>query len=243
MFACRRWVLYGWVAICLPVSAQTITRRAVVRDDGRREGKCTVEVVVDERAEVEIRGDSAMLRNISGNPPEWRRFQCNAAMPAVPLNFTFKGIDGRGSQRLIRNPSDGGPAIIQIEDTKGGKEGYTFDVMWNGAGDPRRVNGGFGGPTDNNFNRDRGFGARTGFDRAMRDCEEAIIDQALDRLRPQAVVIRRTAMDDDLGRGDWIVGNFEVRRGRDWDRYRFQCSYNFVTGRVNSADFETAGRR
>lgn len=91
--------------------------------------------------------------------------------------------------------------------------------------------------------RDRGFGARTGFDDAMRSCEEAVIDLAMNRLRPQAIVIRRTATDDNPGRQDWIVGTFEVRTGRDWDRYRFECSMNFSTGRVRNADFRPAGRR
>ena len=249
-----RWILIAGMGVAtagLSAQAQTLPRKASIQGSGQSaEGKCTIEVVVSGAAEVEIQGDTAMLRNLSGDSPEWRRFQCNAVMPRVPLRFRFEGIDGRGRQILDRNPSDGGPAIIRIEDRKGGSEGYTFDVMWNGAGDPR---GGLAGPgpggsgRDRNFDRDgdrgRGFGGRTSFEDAMRNCEDATIDEALDRLRPQVIVIRRTAVDNNPGRADWIVGNFDVRRGRDWDRYRFQCSVNFNTGRVRSADFEPAGRR
>jgi len=57
-------------------------------------------------------------------------------------------------------------------------------------------------------------------------------------------VIRRTAIDDGPGRRDWVIGNFEVRQGRDRDRdrdtYRFQCSVDFDSGRVRSADFQPA---
>ena len=51
---------------------------------GGDSGKCTVEVVVDGAAEVEIRGDNAVLRNLKGQPPQWRRFECNAPLPANP---------------------------------------------------------------------------------------------------------------------------------------------------------------
>ena len=119
--------------------------------------------------------------------------------------------------------------------------------MWNGAGGPRGADRAFGGAPGGGRDRDRdpyrGLGARTGFDDTMRSCEEAVIEEAMDRLRPQVIVIRRTAGDDNPGRQDWIVGMFEVRRGREWDRYRFECSMNFSTGRVRSADFRTAGNR
>ncbi len=248
-----KWMISvcGLLLFSMISRAQTLPRRASISGDGQaREGKCTIEVVVDEIAEVEIRGENGLLRNLSGRPAQWRRFQCNAPMPLVPLGFRFQGVDGRGKQQLVENPSSSGTVIIRIEDDKGGTEGYTFDVMWTGAGDPRQAKGGFGGGIgggrDSDFNRDRGgrgFGARTGFDEGMRSCEDAVIDQALDRLHPQVIVIRRTASDDNPGRNDWIVGTFEVRRGRDWDRYRFECLVNFNSGRARDVSFQPAGRR
>jgi hypothetical protein len=53
-------------------------------------------------------------------------------MPMNPAEFRFNGIDGRGRQTLMREPGRGGPAVIRIEDPKGGREGYTFDVEWLG---------------------------------------------------------------------------------------------------------------
>jgi len=58
-----------------PLSAQE-QRRAVMRGGGGNQGKCTIEVVVDGVAEVEIRGDSAFLRTTAGQPAQWRRFEC-----------------------------------------------------------------------------------------------------------------------------------------------------------------------
>jgi hypothetical protein len=85
---------------------------------------------VDGAAEVEIRGETAILRNLEGRPSQWRRFVCNAPMPSNPAGFRFAGVDGRGRQTLVRSPEGGAPAIVRIEDPQGGSEGYTFDVFW-----------------------------------------------------------------------------------------------------------------
>jgi hypothetical protein len=115
------------------LGAQTFQRSASLRAGGNgRDGKCTIEVVVDGAADVEIRGTSAWLRNLEGRPPEWRRFECTGVLPSNPANVRFLGIDGRGRQTLIRDPRDGGVAVVRIEDPKSGSEGYTFDIIWSG---------------------------------------------------------------------------------------------------------------
>ena len=115
----------------ISLSAQTLQRRADITGGGdRNRGKCTIEVVVDGAAEVEIRGDTALLRNLEGRPPQWRRFVCNVPMPVNPAGFRFAGVDGRGRQTLVRSPEGGAPAIVRIEDPQSGSEGYTFDVFW-----------------------------------------------------------------------------------------------------------------
>src|SRR5437868_2712896 len=97
-----------WVAAVLGIaggvaaSGQTFERRANFTGSGGPEGKCTIEVVVDGAAEVEIRGDRGVLRNLRGNPAQWRRFECSAPMPANPVDFRFQGVDGRGRQELLR---------------------------------------------------------------------------------------------------------------------------------------------
>jgi hypothetical protein len=105
--------------------------RAEIRGGGDH-GKCTIEVVVDGAADVVIRGDSAELRTLSGQEATWRRFVCNQELPLNPVDFRFTGIDGRGRQTLLKEPGRGGPAIVRIEDRKGGREGYTFDIEWRG---------------------------------------------------------------------------------------------------------------
>jgi hypothetical protein len=80
-----------------PVSAQTAERRANLSGGGGNDaGKCTIEVYVDGSADVEIRGDKGLLRTLSGQPAQWRRFECSGALPANPVEFRFSGVDGRG---------------------------------------------------------------------------------------------------------------------------------------------------
>lgn len=149
-------ILYGFVA-CAALSsaanAQTFQRQAAITGGGSTDrGKCTIEVAVDGVAQVEVRGTSATLRNLSGQPAQWRRFECTSAMPVNPVDFRFQGVDGRGRQDLIRDPRQGGVAVVEIEDKEGGAEGYTFDMTWDS-----RANGGgnqpYYNPSTTNRNR------------------------------------------------------------------------------------------
>jgi hypothetical protein len=121
----------------LPICAQTAERRATFTGGGGNDaGKCTIEVYVDGSADVEIRGDRGFLRTLSGQPAQWRRFECSGPMPTNPGEFRFSGVDGRGRQELVQDPSRGrgGPAVVRIQDSNGGAEGYTFDLVWRGQG-------------------------------------------------------------------------------------------------------------
>jgi hypothetical protein len=121
--------------------------RANIRGDNRGDqGKCTIEVDVDSVAEVQVRGDSARIRTLSGEPSRIRRFDCDSIMPTRPSDFRFTGVDGRGRVTLVQDPRNGGVAVIRIEDPKGGREGYTFDLEWRGGGG----NGGGRGWDDRN---------------------------------------------------------------------------------------------
>src|SRR5438552_926605 len=119
-------LIAGLTALTVIAGAQQ--RRATFLGGGAPDrGKCTIEVVVDGAAEVEVRGDQASLRNLAGNPPQWRRFECTGPLPSNPGEFRFAGVDGRGRQELVRDPRNGGVAVVRIEDREGGSEGYTFD--------------------------------------------------------------------------------------------------------------------
>lgn len=71
-------------------------------------------------------------------------------------NFRFRGIDGRGRQNLLRDPNqNNGVAVIRIEDTRSGYQGYTGDITWSGGNN----NGGSwgGGWWNDNWNGGGGW--------------------------------------------------------------------------------------
>jgi hypothetical protein len=126
-----------FAAVSGTMTAQNQTRKMTAVGGGAPDrGKCTIDVVVDGAAEVEIRGGTATLRNLSGAAPQWRRFECTGPLPSNPGNFRFTGVDGRGRQQLIHDPRSGGSALVRIDDPDGGSEGYTFDITWGNAAPP-----------------------------------------------------------------------------------------------------------
>ena len=121
------------VAAAIPALAQSQNIQARISGGGGN-GKCTIEVVVQGTADVQIRGNQGTLRTFSGNPAQWRRLECNQPLPSNPTNFKFTGVDGHGRQGLSVDPNtNNGVAVIHIENTTGGNEGYTSDITWNGG--------------------------------------------------------------------------------------------------------------
>lgn len=235
----------------LAATGNAQSRRATITGGGdQNRGKCTIEVVVDITAEVEVRGDTANLRTVAGQPAQWRRFQCNAVMPPNPANFRFSGIDGRGRQQLIRPAGNGTAALIRLDDPQGGSEGYTFDIEWNNGGyapapppisrqDDRRPDDRRDGDRRDGDRRDDRDRPRFTAEQAVRVCQDAVANQARDRFRDANVNFRRIAMDDNPGRNDFVIGTLEVMRRRGpGDLYRFSCSVNFDTGVVRTASID-----
>jgi hypothetical protein len=236
---------------------QGLQRRANMVGGGNPDyGKCTIEVVVDGGAQVEVRGDTATLRDTNGQTPQWRRFECTSPLPANPANFRFAGVDGRGNQSLVRDPRNGGAAVVQIADPQGGSEGYTFDLFWGNDRGPivsqdRRGDQPYrdqGGPIIQDRRGDGGppfdrYGDRTGnrftSEQAIRVCQDSVAAQANSRFRGQVIQMGRLSMDNNPGRNDWVLGDLAVRRrfGRQ-DVYRFNCSVNFATGQVRTAHID-----
>lgn len=167
------------LVLAAPIFAQRVAIFHAQIRDGRGHGKCTIEVNVDGVAEIEIRGDEGRMRTLSGAASTWRRMECTAPLPLNPLEFHFRGVDGRGGQTLLRDPANNrGIAVVRIEDPQGGREGYTFDIEWRSAGSdaPGR---GPGGPRWNDEIRftGRGDGYFKNFrdpDEVLRDCQVSI---------------------------------------------------------------------
>ena len=131
-------------AATVPAAAQSQNIQARISGGGGS-GKCTVEVVVQGSADVLVRGNQGTLRTLYGSPAQWRRLDCNQPLPGNPSNFKFTGVDGHGRQGLSADPnSNNGVAVIHIENTTGGNEGYTADITWDGGFNSSNGNWGTG---------------------------------------------------------------------------------------------------
>lgn len=111
-----------------------VERRATIAGGGGNSGKCTIQVNVDDQAEVEIADTRGVLRTLAGQPCTWVRFECTAPLPHNMGDFELKSIAGRGRVTLVQDPrANSGRSIVRIEDPKVGREEYTFDLLWRGA--------------------------------------------------------------------------------------------------------------
>ncbi len=152
-------ILIAGMASVGVLSAQETQRRASISREGARGGGgvCTVDVVVDGSATVEVRGDNAVLRDVGGAPPQFRRFDCTSPLPPNAPGFRFNEVDGRGRQELVRTPRDGGPVVVRIDDPQSGAGEYRFELSWGGdAGDFRREPGDRGYDSNHDLDRDHG---------------------------------------------------------------------------------------
>ncbi|HTB13359.1 MAG TPA: hypothetical protein VK752_17375 [Bryobacteraceae bacterium] len=133
-------------------SAQDMQRRAVLgHGPGGGEG-CTLTVMVDGITDVEIRGDNATLRDISGRPSQIREFECSRPIPPnATVRFTAES--GRGRQEMVHQGSEGGALVVHIEDPESGVGEYRFRLTWGDMGERREQ-----GVMD----RDRDAGSREG---------------------------------------------------------------------------------
>jgi len=238
-----RLSIFGIVAIFAAVgvmNGQVLQRRATVTGNGSVDhGQCRVEVLVDGAAEVEIRGVNATLRNLSGQPPQWRRFDCSGAVPANPPNLRYIGVDGRGRQELVRTPQYGGATVVRIQDPAGSSDVYAFDLIWGGNDRPYGPGPGVPPPPL----QGRGSASRYTTQQAIQICQDAVKQQAHDLFRTWHIAFRRTSLDNTPGRQDWITGLFDIRRNYDRDEtYNFSCSVNFDTGQVRSAQVDATER-
>ena len=116
--------------------------------EGRRDGKCTIRVRIDDEADVELRGNQVVVHVVKGAPGKDEGSECNSPLPRGGItNFQFRGVDGRGQVRLVQEPRNNNrwTAVVNIVDSKGGDEGYTFDLTWNydGSGSTGGNDGGF----------------------------------------------------------------------------------------------------
>ena len=101
------------------------------------QGYCNIRLDVDAEVYIYIRGDRVRAERTSGQLPRDQGSECSGPLAGRYIrNFRWRGVDGRGEQRLIEQPSSGNnyTAVAYIRDSQGGREGYTFRIEWEGRG-------------------------------------------------------------------------------------------------------------
>jgi hypothetical protein len=220
--------------------ANPVSHRAIITGAGGN-GRCTIEVTVDGAAEVEVSADMGLLTTTSGQPAAWRRFQCNTPLPPKPADFRVVRDGNRGNIRLLQDPrSTGGRAVIRINDPKGGRGAFTFDLQWRGPGGggwapgpavPPSVPppGPHPGPPPGHWPAPGGFPPA----RAIRSCQHSVTAR-LNHDGYQYVSFESTIPVDNPGPNDWITGSAIGTRGFGNTRFSFSCSVDFSSGHVRS---------
>jgi len=236
------------IALVAQAQAPDQVRRATLSGSSGTSGKCTIEVRVDVSAEVDIYGESGRLRTTGGQSATWTRFQCSSALPASMSDFRFRGIDGRGSVKLIQDPrSNNSTAVIRIDDTKDGTEGYTFDIEWSGASGAVPSEG---FPSSTSWPNSSASGNRTrsstGGSRNRNISTESAIDLCRNEVRTRGerdygfvnMNITSAAADANQGRRNWITGAFRdgssTGTSRRSSSYRFNCEVDYNSGQVRT---------
>ncbi len=198
--------------------AQPNGRRAAItggRPDG---GRCVVEVMVDGAATVEVRGDNGVLRDVSGAEPQWRRFDCTSPMPP-DANVRFTATSGRGRAEMIRDPRNGGAAVVRIEDPENGAGVYSFELVWGREG-REGIGSPVGGPPGRYEDRDAYYRDREQEFRG--DWHARLFERVRDDLEHVQTVafppdrdefrLAQTMRDLSELQASWRSGNYEPRR-------------------------------
>ncbi len=215
---------------------------------GGGSGKCTFEIRTGGVAEVEIRGDQGRVRPLSGGPASWVRLKCNQPLPMRPNNFRFQGIDGRGRQTLVRNPnSNNGIAVVRIEDNRGGMQGYTGDIMWNGGSGTWNGNGWGGGGNNGNWNGDNngnngnwnGNNNGNWSNNVVSNCQRNIRNQISSKYNG-SVSFNGNPSQKKGGSFVMVEGSARVQARNQWGNINYHCTMH-TNGNVADATYNLTG--
>jgi hypothetical protein len=218
------------LALLAPLYGQMVqVRRAAMRGDFKGEGRCTLEVLVDGVAEVEVLGDLGRIRTYSGEPSTWQRFDCNAPMPRDPVEFHLQVISGRGHVQLLKEPrQNGGAPVARIEDPQPGRSIYAFELIWRGGRIAAHAD------WDRPFRAEEHARIGAAPEAAVNACKDAAESSAKEQFNLHDFEFRRTTYDDRAAENDRVIGSFDTHENGTRQRYSFTCRVDGSTGQIRS---------
>ncbi|REJ75217.1 MAG: hypothetical protein DWQ47_06945 [Acidobacteria bacterium] len=87
---------------------------------------------VDDVIEIRISGRYATTQTISGSRPTNIRYNFERALPRREVSVSVDRSDGRGTVRVVEQPSrrNNYTAVIEIRDPRSGADNYSFELEW-----------------------------------------------------------------------------------------------------------------
>lgn len=200
-------------------------------------GRCIIRIMVDDTVNVRIGNGQVRVETLAGQPSRDDGSECSSMLRNGRnlSDFRFRGIDGRGEVRLQQDPRQDqrGEAVVYIRDSKGGDEGYTFEVSWQGDNGRGGGGGGFqggGGFPDRGNNNGGG-----GYDRALNACMDSVRGRVQRDFNVSNLTFDNMNANNNTGRKDRISGTARADGGRR-ERYRFDCEVNMNNGNVRNVN-------
>ncbi|MBI4441894.1 MAG: hypothetical protein HY649_00810 [Acidobacteria bacterium] len=227
-------VLVSWPALA---DTQFQVRKMTRGDVPLGNGQCDIRLRVDGEAEVSVRGDTVLVRTISGRDARDDGSECNEPLPARAVDgFNFEVRDSRGDIVLLSEPvrRTDFRAVVRIRDSEGGEGRYHFRLNWAMDG------GGFrpGPGPDPGYDRgDWPRGGAASLGSAVDACGEAVAARIARDYRLSDVVILNARIDTPSGRGDYVVSGEAIgRQGRSTQTFSYTCRADSNSGRARTVD-------
>ena len=193
-------------------------------------GRCIVRIMVDDTVNVRIGNGQIRVETLQGRPTRDDGSECTSMLQNGRnlSDFRFQGRDGRGEVRLQSDPRQDprGEAVIYIRDSKGGDEGYTFEVSWQGDNGRGSQSGNRGGFFSQNGNNDLGD------NRALNSCIDRVRTQVQRDYGVTNLNFDNVNTDNNAGSRDRITGT--AREDGRREVYSYECRVNPKNGNVRN---------
>ena len=206
--------------------------RATDWDIAAMDGHCRLLIWVDDKAEVQMRGDQIIVRTHSGKRSYDQGSVCNQPMPYHRVqDFRVVTERGRGTVFDVNPPNrrNDFTSSLVIDDPQPGGETYLVSLAWRNPGTRRAEPIASADPLP--------------FYDETRACQERVRADFLRRNDDAYIEFTSVPYRDELG------GDRERIRGDAWVRDRFdsrpmdyECVLNERNNRVLSAAYEVRGR-
>ncbi len=87
---------------------------------------------VDGADEILIRGRSVRVNHLGAKPIQQQDYRFSAPLPARDVEVELHPIEGRGTVRLMEQPSERNDytVVVRIEDRRRGASDYEFELVW-----------------------------------------------------------------------------------------------------------------